>query len=166
MLAGEASDVPCYISTNCDFVQNKERGTLMYASDDHLIEYNENTGKITVHDIPALEFVLQSKDKLSGYLPSNTTIVSKSNVYTLSGTTLQKIDLKTLQLTSKDMVQEGYEIKTENISGAENSDELTFAGLRYKDGMNVVGTIDSDFNVHVFENTLSSTPIMNLIRIN
>lgn len=47
-----------------------------------------------------------------------------------------------------------------------NDSGLSFSGLRYADGQNVVGTINEDGTITAFEKTKTSNKITTLLRLN
>lgn len=67
-----------------------------------------------------------------------------------------------------DLVQVGYEIASDGISmsSSPSSPGLSFAGLRYADGKNVVGMINEDGTITANDRTATSDPIVSLVRLN
>ena len=65
-----------------------------------------------------------------------------------------------------DLVQAGYEINPTTLSCSLTSAGLSFAGLRYTDGKNVVGMINEDGSITANEKTATDTPIVSLVRLN
>ena len=67
---------------------------------------------------------------------------------------------------TSDLVQAGYEINPTTLSCSLTSAGLSFAGLRYADGKNVVGMINEDGTITANEKTATDTPIVSLVRLN
>ena len=65
-------------------------------------------------------------------------------------------------------MQVGYEIASDGISmsSSPSSPGLSFAGLRYADGKNVVGMINEDGTITANDRTATSDPIVSLVRLN
>ena len=79
---------------------------------------------------------------------------------------LYQISLADYSVHTIDMVQAGYEITPTTLSCNLTSPGLSFAGLRYADGKNVVGMINEDGSIMANERTATDTPIVSLVRLN
>lgn len=79
---------------------------------------------------------------------------------------LYQISLTDYTVHVIDMVQAGYEITPGTISCDLTSPGLSFAGLRYADGKNVVGMVNEDGTVAACEKTATDIPIVSLVRLN
>lgn len=79
---------------------------------------------------------------------------------------LYQISLADYTVHVIDMVQAGYEITPGTISCDLTSPGLSFAGLRYADGKNVVGMVNEDGTVAACEKTATDIPIVSLVRLN
>ena len=79
---------------------------------------------------------------------------------------LYQISLADYTVHVIDMVQAGYEITPGTISCDLTSPGLSFAGLRYADGKNVVGMVNEDGTISACEKTATDIPIISLVRLN
>lgn len=79
---------------------------------------------------------------------------------------LYQISLADYSVHMVDMVQAGYEVGQGTVSCSLDSPGLSFAGLCYADGKNVVGMINEDGTITANEKTATDTPIVSLVRLN
>lgn len=82
--------------------------------------------------------------------------------YSYSNTTFSKIAMKDYQESQFRVLE--YEIQ--DISAKSESPNITFAGFRYSDGANVVGTITESDEIVIDNVTENGNKIINLISLN
>ncbi|MDR1504626.1 MAG: hypothetical protein LBT43_19430 [Prevotella sp.] len=142
------------INSHIQFVQNHVKGTHVILIDDNiLLEFDEGTGHINEHAYST---------NIGSVFPSY--YVSSQSLYVGGATSLAKIDLNTYELGILDFFGNGYEVN--KISTSKNSPDMSFSGLRYSDGKNIIGVVDKNGVFTVNENTKETTEITNLIRLN
>lgn len=96
------------------------------------------------------------------------TFVTSESLFVFDGDykKLYRISLADYSVHTIDMVQASYEITPTTLSCNLTSPGLSFAGLRYADGKNVVGMINEDGSITANEKTATDTPIVSLVRLN
>lgn len=96
------------------------------------------------------------------------TFVTLESLFVFSGDykKLYQISLADYSVKELDLVQAGYEINPTTLSCSLTSVGLSFAGLRYADGKNVVGMINENGSITANEKTATDTPIVSLVRLN
>lgn len=152
-----------------DFCPNKIRGTYISVNAGNwtLIEFEESSGKISEYRydgrFPDLNYYGYNKRNATGFITSESLfIVDKSSKK------IHQIALSDYSVRIIDLVQAGYEIASDGISmsSSPSSPGLSFAGLRYADGKNVVGMINEDGTITANDRTATSDPIVSLVRLN
>lgn len=146
------------IYSSIQFVQNHVRGTHVTLTHDNiLLEFDESTGHINEHafsNFPNID--------PSFYYVSSQSLYVGGSYNTI--TSLAKINLSTYELGTLDFLKSGYEAN--NISVSKNSPDVSFSGLRYSDGKNVIGVVDGNRMFTVNESTKAESEITTLIRLN
>lgn len=145
-----------------DFCPNAKRKTFIMSTGSTTYEFNEETGEMRAIGvvIPITYFYTTRSD-----LNFNTFLTSES-LWVIEETELYQLNLADYSLRKIDLIQCGYEIREDNITSSPNVPGLSFSGLRYADGQNVVGTIQEDGTITAFEKTKTSNPITTLLRLN
>ena len=91
--------------------------------------------------------------------------VSKSAFYFISGSNqneLVRLNLNTYDVNRITLT--GFEIY--QISSSITSDEISFSGLRYSDGKNIIGVVDANGNIISIVESNNNSKIENLIQLN
>lgn len=161
------------ITNVTDFCPNKIRGTYISVDTGNrtLIEFEESSDKISEYhydgSFPRLNYYGYDKKNATGFVTSESLFL-----FNESSKKIYQIALSDYSVRIIDLVQAGYEIASEiasgliSLSSSLSSPGLSFAGLRYADGKNVVGMINEDGTITANERTATDTPIVSLVRLN
>ncbi|KAA6334229.1 hypothetical protein EZS27_017435 [termite gut metagenome] len=115
-------------------------------------EQNNTVTKSTINDLLSI----------SNNFPNIEHNITSDNLYAKVEGTWIKIDFNTYNVSKMDI--SNYEIYS--ISSSIKNPELSFSGLRYSDGRNIIGTIDKNGTILVMENMQITDKITTLIRLN
>lgn len=143
-----------------NFCPNPKRNTHITSDGNETIEFNEETGEIKKLEIFIPSIFIHNMGGVSN------TFISSESLWVIEQTELYQLNLNNYSLKIINLVNEGYEIVQENITSSPNASGLSFSGLRYSDGQNVVGTINEDGTITAFEKTKTSNKITTLLRLN
>lgn len=129
-------------------------------SNNYTLQYNENSSKLSLLDLGIPEIKTEYNND---YTHQNSTVgLSSAFMYDKTANEFFIIKLSDNSVNKISLVGK-YELYT--MEGNPNSDEVTFSGLRFSDGKNVVGTIDKDGNFSVMESINANKETV-LIRLN
>lgn len=135
------------------FVKNPVRKTFVYSDGRNRFEFNEIGNTITPLDveIPAFEY--------NNY----NDLVASDGIYIWDyANTLTKMSFADNSVHQIDL--SGYECRS--FSASPKSAEISFNALRFADGKNVIGQIDSQGRITVFENIQAGSEPITLIKLN
>lgn len=144
------------------FCPNHKRKTYIASNGHETLEFNEETGEITKLNlnIPIIYY----SDYNDNFIKN--TFVTSESLWIFNENKLYQLSLNDYSLKIINLINEGYEINQENITCSIESPGLSFSGVRYSDGQNVVGTINEDGSITAFEKTKSGNPVITLLRLN
>lgn len=144
-----------------EFCPNPIKKTHIISNGEITYEFDETT-----NEFRKLDFILPETHYIGwGTYRSNAFLTSEA-LWVHDDTKLYRLNLADYSLNIIDLIKEGYEIKKENITCSINAPGLSFSGLRYSDGQNIVGTINEDGTITAFEKTKTSNKITTLLRLN
>lgn len=135
------------------FVKNPVRKTFVYSDGRNRFEFNEIGNTMTPLDveIPAFEY--------NNY----NDLVASDGIYIWDyANTLTKMSFADNSVHQIDL--SGYECRS--FSASPKSAEISFNALRFADGKNVIGQIDSQGRITVFENIQAGSEPITLIKLN
>lgn len=151
------TDISIY--SHIQFVQNHVRGNHVALNGNVLLEFWEDSPEHNISEQPLINI-----PNISQPHP----YVSDNYLYIRDGyntiTSLAQINLNTNESRTLDFLKSGYEAN--NISVSKNSADLSFSGLRYSDGKNVIGIVDGNGAFSVNDETSSEIEITTLLRLN
>lgn len=154
---------PEYIYVGSDFCPNFSANSCVLSNGDNIIVFEETTNELRKLDVnmPNTCYVGWGIDYPNFFVSSESlwaVDLSESMIYQLK--------LKDYTLNVIDLVKEGYEMNAGTITCSINGPGLSFSGIRYADGQNIVGTINEDGTITAFEKTKTSNKITTLLRLN
>lgn len=127
-----------------------------------VLEYNEETQKFNELNMQ-LPYIYKDYSGEMHFTRNNTaTTKNVTFIYDQSKNELVILKLADNAITRINLVGK-YELYS--MDGDVDSDEVTFSGLRFSDGRNIVGTIDQTGQFHAIE-TINATKETVLIRLN
>ncbi len=162
------SDFYILAPDNNVYCPNQMKKTHITYAAGYLYVFNEETNELLKIE---QNVSLPSGWRYCGWMDANTwvdTFVTSESLFVFSDDykKLYQISLADYLVKELDLVQAGYEINPTTLSCSLTSAGLSFAGLRYADGKNVVGMINEDGTITANEKTATDTPIVSLVRLN
>lgn len=162
--AMEVTSFPEYIYLGGEFCPNSIRNSCILSNGDNIIEFDETT-----NELRKLNISIPSTYDYIGWGTASgnaSTFINSESLWIYDETKLYQLKLSDYSLNIIDLVSKGYSINSSTITCSINSPGLSFSGVRYSDGQNIVGTIDEEGNITVFEQTKTSNKITTLLRLN
>ena len=124
------------------------------------LTFNERT-----KEIKELSIKLPKTYRTNGYYYSTSSaLYLKENTQQGVISSLIKLDLNDYSVEKLDFMGNGYEAYL--VSASIKTSGLSFSGLRFSDGKNIIGNVDAEGNFSVFENIHLASKATNLIRLN
>lgn len=151
------TDISIY--SQIEFVQNHVRENHVAINGNILLEFWEGYPGQNISEQPLINIPNISQPRL--YVSANYLYI-RDGYNTIKS--LAQINLNTNESGTLDFLKSGYEAN--NISVSKNSSDISFSGLRYSDGKNIIGVVDGNGLFKVNESTKAESKITTLIRLN
>lgn len=151
------TDISIY--SQIEFVQNHVRENHVALNGNILLEFWEGYPGQNISEQPLVNIPNISQPCL--YISANYLYI-RDGYNTIKS--LVQINLNTNESGRLDFLKSGYEAN--NISVSKNSSDISFSGLRYSDGKNIIGMVDGNGVFTVNESTKAASEITTLIRLN
>lgn len=158
----EVANLPGSYYCNGDFCPNQiTKEHICNINNEKIIIFNEETNELKMIDIqlPTMDYIAWGRQ-------STNTFVTSESLWILDETVLYQLRFSDYTLNTINLGKIGYGVNKESISCSINAPGLSFSGLRYSDGQNIVGTINEDGTITTFEKTKTSNKITTLLRLN
>lgn len=148
------------IHPQIQFVQNHVRENHIAINGNTLIEFWEGYPGQNISEQPLVNLPDISQPNL--YINDNYLYIRDG--YSKIIKYLGQVSLNTNESKLLDFFKSGYEAYSISIS--KNSSDISFSGLRYSDGKNIIGIVDGNGTFTINESTKTESQITTLIRLN
>lgn len=146
---------------------NPINNKILFNTSSELVEVDQNSGVVKRIPINMPTIVLQAKQLFMGVIPKINSWMTSDAVFSIEEGILYRLDLRTYDVKTLDLMSCGYDINNKNVTASTSSGVLNFSGTRYSDGMNVVGEISDDLQITLYPNMTSSNYVVSsLVRLN